>query len=685
MNRESPQPTLDSKAFTQLGLFFDKMLLAQDLSSRLTWIENLLHWLNPTKDPGGVKALTFEQYLLTNPKLQDPFESLVLSVLEQTDALSLFTHIGFCREPNFISEAIERLFVKYLPQIRNDKDLSHFTTRILNHYNSSDFIDQLNENSIIKLKKMVFSVQSERVTHLKKHFDIVLLESLTLLSSQIETLGFSSEMRLRSQVGDLYDSAFYQLRALVFKAQEHIEVDPILENDGLDGISSGKTKDRNEEFLKQFQMSVQLCKTETANILKNLENEGVSLNLVFKLETVDHLLERILFISDLLFCEEKVKVQKWSVFIVELLRHIYKTTQFAELIKNNTHLLSRRIVERAGKSGEHYITQTKREYLMMLKSAAGGGFLTVWTTWFKFVTSHLHLAPFFEGLSFWLNYSGSFLTMYLLQFTLATKQPSMTAPALAAKLKEIKSRDQVQVFVDEVAKITRSQFIAAVGNLGAVIPGSLIFCFVIQNIFGHQIISEVYARKIIASLDPLKSLSIFYAIGTGFLLFLSSLISGWFENWFVYRKLPEMLSQSPAVMFLFGSRNSQHISHWLKQNISGVSGCISLGFLLAFVPIMGNFFGLPLDVRHVTLSTGSLTFALYTLPLDSIELAPIVLAILGIIIIGLCNFSISFIFALFVALRARQVHRTWIKQLTQAVWLRFLYRPLDFFFPIKIE
>ena len=56
-------------------------------------------------------------------------------------------------------------------------------------------------------------------------------------------------------------------------------------------------------------------------------------------------------------------------------------------------------------------------------------------------------------------------------------------------------------------------------------------------------------------------------------------------------------------------------------------------------------------------------------------------AIAGIAIIGLLNFGVSFVLALIVALRARDVPRGERTTLVGAVVRRFFRRPLEFFYP----
>jgi site-specific recombinase len=114
---------------------------------------------------------------------------------------------------------------------------------------------------------------------------------------------------------------------------------------------------------------------------------------------------------------------------------------------------------------------------------------------------------------------------------------------------------------------------------------------------------------------------------------------------------------------------------------SGFGGSIALGFLLGMIPVFARFFGLPIDVRHITLSTGSLTLAISSVGVQGVGWSAFMSAVAGIAIIGLLNFGVSFALALIVALRARDVPRGEHATLAGAVLRRLFRRPLEFFYP----
>ena len=103
--------------------------------------------------------------------------------------------------------------------------------------------------------------------------------------------------------------------------------------------------------------------------------------------------------------------------------------------------------------------------------AAVGGTVLAATTHVKFLVVSLGLAAFWAGFAAGVNYALSFVVVQLLHGTVATKQPAMTAPAMARKLTDEvgadASAETLEGFVDEVAHLIRSQAAGIFGNLAA--------------------------------------------------------------------------------------------------------------------------------------------------------------------------------------------------------------------------
>jgi site-specific recombinase len=158
---------------------------------------------------------------------------------------------------------------------------------------------------------------------------------------------------------------------------------------------------------------------------------------------------------------------------------------------------------------------------------------------------------------------------------------------------------------------------------------------------------------------------------------MSSLGAGWLENWCTYRRLPEAVA-THRLGRIVGRRPMRWLGRMLERHVAAFGGNVSIGVLLGMTPVVGRFFGIPLEVRHVTLSTGSLALAGCSVGVHD----GFVAAAGGILVILALNFSVSFTCALFVALRARGVAHAG-RRLLRAVLTRFARAPMPFFVPAE--
>jgi site-specific recombinase len=166
------------------------------------------------------------------------------------------------------------------------------------------------------------------------------------------------------------------------------------------------------------------------------------------------------------------------------------------------------------------------------------------------------------------------------------------------------------------------------------------------------------------------------------ILWLAALIGGWCENFAVFHRLTEAVSQHP-----FGRRIGQNkmasAAAWIELNLAGWSTSIALGYLLGFVPVIARFFGIPFDVRHVTLSTGTLALAAARFGTSSFGHDWFYYAMAGIGVTFILNLGVSFSISAFVALRAYDVRGREQLQLVRYLLRQMVRSPLRFLLPIE--
>jgi site-specific recombinase len=424
------------------------------------------------------------------------------------------------------------------------------------------------------------------------------------------------------------------------------------------------------------------CDRAVDEVIARLEKTGVSTALVYDIERLRAQVLRLELLLEAWSAPDLQPERKVAI-LADLVRQNHARRSVRELWRQNLHLLTRQIVERNAETGEHYVARTSQEYGGMLRSAAGGGAILGFTTVFKLLLARLVLPEFFQGAFFGINYAVSFVLVQWCGFSVATKQPATTAPALARRMSELHTAPQREALVDEVVFLIRSQIASVFGNLALVIPVTWLIDVFWKLATGNHLVTDHKAELILGSVAPWSGCWIF-AMYTGVLLWLSSLAAAWLDNWFVLHELGPALANHRGLHRRLGPTRARRFSVWLERNIAGLGGNISLGLMLGIAPVVALFFGLPLEVRHVTLSTGQVTAAFAQLGGDrlwTLATAGIVVGILG---IGRLIILVSFSLALFVAIRARNLRGPERHEFFRALRSRLVKAPLSFVLPIGV-
>jgi site-specific recombinase len=416
------------------------------------------------------------------------------------------------------------------------------------------------------------------------------------------------------------------------------------------------------------------CRMTLAEAHGRLEESGVSTDLVFRMDLLEAKLDRI---QALLVLPAEPHAEPGLA--VELVAGAARQRRLRPLLRAGLRRLSRKVVEHTGETGEHYLVRDRQEFWGMARAAAGGGALTALTALLKFLLTGLAVAPGLQGMGAALNYAGSFIAMQFLHFSLASKQPAATAAALSAVLER---SDGMEQEVDLIAAITRGQVAATLGNLLLVVPAALLVDGLWQLSTGHAFLHADKALKTLESLHPFRSWTLPFAALTGVMLWLGSLAGGWTSNWSTYRALPEAVAQSRRFRTLLGPRGAEAFGRALDAHLPGIVTCLALGLLLGFMPMLFAFAGLPLDVRHVTLSAAAAAFAAGPgIASGAVPWAALAWASLGVLLIGVLNFGVSFALSLRLALQARDLEVGGRRELLRALVWALLHRPGLFLLP----
>ena len=637
----------------------------QPLAGRVAWLEDLLSWVR--RDVPATRLRLLLQMLERQPEAHQRVAQTLRSIVRDTEALDLFADTGLSQGAGFAHELFSRLVSGLLPGPPETRDLADIFDRLFPRDSTAGWLEQLDAEMARRIIELFYheaTPEEGAWTSLRTDLE----DAMVQLADRICVVGSNREVRAR-------------LGKVAFRELPFQKLTPAVEA-LLARREAGAPWTGLAPELNVVRGVTDACDRAVDEVIGQLEKNGVSTALVYDLERLRAQVLRLELLLEA-WSTPVLDPERKLAILADLVRQNHARRSVRALCRQNLHLLTRRIVERNAETGEHYVARNAGEYAAMLRSAAGGGVILGGTTFLKLLLARLVLAEFFRGAFFGLNYAVSFVVVQLCGFSVATKQPATTAPALARRMSELHSPAQLEALVDEVVFLIRSQIASVFGNLALVIPATLILDVLWRGITGGHIVNEHKAELILGTVEPWSGCW-FFAMFTGVLLWLSSLFAAWLDNWFVLHQLGAALAQHRGLQRCFGPTRTRQLAVWLERNIAGLGGNISLGLMLGIIPSIAVFFGLPLDVRHVTLSTGQVTAAFAALGGERFWTLATVWLGIGILGIGLLNILVSFSLALFVAIRARNLRGPERHQFYRAIMGRFLKSPFSFLLPIGV-
>ena len=650
------------------------------LAQRHLWLIELFDWIRGDKT-STTAAINRLQLLLdvvqARPELQTRLRQWWHQLLHIVDAASLLADFGFAQRSAFVSELTERIRLKLLPATPETTDAAVLFSLVLHTEFDQLWLAELDEATLARIADLLQTpdIGDNAHTH-STYWQNTVLDAITFCVGHIRASGYAPELRTRMSPAALLERPFHQLDTDldVLRSSFMASLQP----------HDSATSEVLIAAVTQFRDRLDACRQAAGTVYTHLDEHGISVSLVFRLREMR---ARVLRIRELLDC---LLSDRPNSYTAKLLSHLVKIgvhrRSVRDLITSNTTLLAAKMADRSAETGENYITRNRAEYWDMLRKAGGGGSMVAITILAKYMLLAVGFSAFWGGFFGGVNYALSFIAIQLLHWTLATKQPAMTAPAMAVKLKDLTAANAIDAFVDEVTHVVRSQFAAVVGNLAMVFPCVLLISYGMQYMWGQPLIDQKEAHHALESLSLWGPTALF-AAATGVVLFVSSIFAGWAENWFVLHRLDSAMRYNPRFTTVLGAARADRWALFMRKNISGFAASVSLGMMLGLIPAISSFLGFGLELRHVTLSTGQIAAACASYGLDVWNMPELRSALLwacaGILAIGPLNVGVSYYCAFRLALRAHNVSTGERVRIRQAIWARVRSAPLSFLWPPK--
>ena len=621
----------------------------------------------------NLKRTNFEvflAYLKNNEEIKNNFRDYLFILFSNKSFSKALTDANILSENAFFPELKKRISYKFLPPVEDEHTISYIISKVLfNPKSDSDYIKNIKPEDGSEFFKLMEIENISTLPKVKKE----LLISANILA--LRSVGNALEAGITKMVPEYknFDNPFVALQSELdsligrFKKDKDLQID---------------SKDVD---YKQIKIYLQQCLDFVDKAFKNACKFGISSKINQSLLKIRQQLKRIQDIIPILVVDTEEDVLTNSKNLVSnTLKYNSHRNNIRELIDDSTRLISHLITSHTAETGTHYIATSPKEYLKMFWKASGGGIIVGFLCIFKMMMSYSHGSEFSHAVLYSLNYAFGFIIIYLLGFTLATKQPAMTAATMAKVLSdESSSEKNYKEFANLVAKLSRTQFIAFVGNVLWSFPVALAIIYG-MDWFLEKNFAVAKADKLLKDLNPIESKAILHACIAGFFLFISGIISGNISNSSIFNQIPERISQSPFLNQVIGAKNSKKLSDFYTKHWAGIISNFWFGIFLGVIAPLGVFLGLDLDIRHITFSAGNFALALYGKGFD-IDTYTFVISLVTIFLIGAFNFIVSFGLSMLLAFRSRKVNFGELTIIYKSILKYFIKNPLRFFIPLKSE
>lgn len=573
------------------------------------------------------------------------------------------TESGIISSRGFVQELLEKLKHKLLPSLQMPHDFLYVISRVF--YKKTDYIWVSGIDP--SLWKAFFELLGIHVNLSEAALTTQLNQALQILSYRMVTLSMDKEVAVRYP-----------------NFQDAIQ--PFVEQNRLVNLyiekGSSLLPAERRLLLINIQENLYNCRQSNQWVKDQRLQYGTSLAQTFVIVRREEQIERMLIILDALDADNAFNTERFVGYFTTVVRNENKKNSLGEFLSTNLGLLAYQIAEHKGKKGEKYISNSRKDFQTLFRSALGGGLIVSFVAVVKNLLTALHLPIFWQGMAYGTNYAAGFVIMDQTNTTLATKQPAYTAAAVASSLdlQKLGSRPDLRNLAITVAKVSRSQIASFAGNLLIVFPLTYLLAWCFKLATGHKIAEGDAALKLLANQHPFHSLALLFACFTGFFLFLSGLIAGYVDNHVVYGRISERIRNHPVFVNTMSPKRLNRLVKLVDSGAGALAGSICLGFFLGCAGPLGTFLGIPFDIRHITISAANTAVGFYGLD-HQVNTTYLLTVVAGVLLIGFLNFFVSFSLAFWVAVKSRGIRLKDYPEFISLLWRYFRRYPGDFIRP----
>lgn len=636
----------------------------------------LVAWVRPRRMRDGNEARARLGHLLdvleTSPRRRQAVALQMRRLLHTRGMVGFFADSGILPATGFFSEIGRILGARLLPEVPDESEFRGCLHAIFDQRRDWIWLAEIPDPLIARCWSLLGDEGADGPPD--AHLADQMLEAALVLAYRVSGMGIERDL---TRLGaELEASAAPRFRAVARETQRFVDAYRAHLEDA----------SRAPEDERQLLVIVDQCFDTLRRARRAAASFGTSLELTYVMKRAMQSLRRLEALARLLGAGLRARVDagaqaRGSELVVDAVRAETQRNSISRLVAQTANLLALRVTDNAARTGEHYVTASRDEYRAMLRSAMGAGVIIAVLALIKNFAAHWPLPLFGQAVVYSLNYGLGFVLVYMLHLTIATKQPAMTAQTIAGYLGEARAgrAETLDRIVDLVAAVSRSQMAAILGNVIVAFPLAVLIAVAYTMWTGHPPVDTVKAEHLFHDINPL-GWTLWYAAIAGVFLFLSGLISGFFDNKAVYDRVGLRVSRLRWLRAILGESRAARVGAYVEDNLGGMMGNFLFGVMLGTAGIVGIILGLPIDIRHIAFSSANLGYALVAFDF-AVDWHVFAWGALGVALIGLVNLTVSFSLALWMALKARSIVFTQTRELLRRLWIKLRTEPGVFFRP----
>ncbi len=664
-------------AYNNISEIFAKYIVDEDvvLKESLYFLYDLVKYFRP-KSPKSVANITLRElldHLIEFDTHRVILSNYLGSILSDKSFRIMVSDAGILQDSDFLYEIRKRISSKILPYQPKKDTLEYVLNQVF--YKETDFV-WINKIPMHELIELVEILQLPDIYQFDKAEEGALSEILYAMGVLTQRMSGRS---METSILNMIPKYNHLGSPFLGFENEFLEIESRLRKGEVQFV------DANDLNYKQMVILYKQCVDLVKHAYKNSATFGITLKVNQSLLRIRQQLDRIKTLIDFLIVNTpKDRIENTVKLSLKLIEYNCYKNNVSKLIAESTQVVSYEITQYTAKTGEHYITETAKEYFSMFKASLGAGLVVGFLCIFKVLLSKADTSDFGFAFLYSMNYAVGFIVIYLCGFALATKQPAMTASYIIKAIEEgrktqTSTTEQHSAFANLFARLFRSQFIAFVGNVIMAFAVALLLIWGIDRITGINI-TDTKWHTLLNDSSPVHSWAIFHAAIAGVFLFLSGIISGNVSNKNKHNQVYYRIQENPFLKSTIGAYKANKLAGWLERKWPGIISNFWFGIFMGSTHSIGIFLGLNLDIRHITFVSGNIALGAYGADFQLTAITWL-WCLLGIFFVGLINFTVSFGLSLGLAFRSRDIPWVEVFSLQKSVWKHFKKQPLHFFFP----